>query len=308
MFILEIFAIVIGFGGMVVASQRAVGAASELAVGAQISPFIIGFTMLAIGTDLPEISNSIVSSLADHGDVNVGDSVGSAATQVTLVLGLLGVGYGPLQLPNGVVARTGAFTVVALAVLAACIADGHFGRIDAFLLLGLWAIGSVAIYRRSTRHHQLTLPQDSGPKAPLILQIVVAFVGLACASMLALWAIVGIAERFEAPEFLVGFFLASLGTSLPELVFDITAIRKGSVALAIGDIVGSSFVDTTASVAIGPSIAPTDVTADLLQRGIIISLIAIAFVTIVLSRVKEHDWRTGVILLFTYAAFFVTML
>ena len=128
MFAVEVIALLLGFGGMVVASQRVVGAASDLAVGAQISPFIIGFTLLAIGTDLPEIANSIVSSLADHGDVNVGDSVGSAATQMTLVLGILGIGFGPLTLPNGNIARTGVFTVAALAVLALCISDGRFGR------------------------------------------------------------------------------------------------------------------------------------------------------------------------------------
>jgi len=308
MFIVEILAIVAGFGGMVVASQRAVGAASDLAVGAQISPFIIGFTMLAIGTDLPEIANSIVSSVTDHGDVNVGDSVGSAATQVTLVLGILGIGYGPLPLPNGNIARTGAFTVLSLAVLAVCISDGRFGRVNALFLLAIWGAGSAMIYRRSTKHHQLSLPQGALPKRPLVVKLVVAFLGLAGASMVSLWAVVAVAERFDAPEFLVGFFLASLGTSLPELVFDITAIRRGSVALAIGDIIGSSFIDTTLSVSIGPLIAPTDVSSDLLLRGVLISLVAIGFVTFVLSRVKEHDWRTGAILLFTYAAFFVTML
>lgn len=308
MFAVEVAALLVGFGGMVLASQRAVGAASDLAVGAQISPFIIGFTLLAIGTDLPEIANSIVSSLADHGDVNVGDSVGSAATQVTLVLGILGVGFGPLALPSGNIARTGTFTVVALAVLAACVSDGRFGRVDALFLLALWAIGSASIYRRSARHQQLSLPQETLPRGPLVLQLVLAFLGLAGTSMLSLWAILAVAERFDAPEFLIGFFLAALGTSLPELVFDITAIRRGSVSLAIGDIIGSSFVDTTLSVAIGPFIAPTDVSGDLLVRGVLISLVAIGFVTFVLSRVKEHDWRTGAILLFTYAAFFVTML
>lgn len=308
MIAIELLAVVAGFGLMVIASQRAVAAASELAVGAQISPFIIGFTVLAIGTDLPEIANSIISSLSDHGDVNVGDSVGSAATQVTLVLGLLGIGLGPLALPNGHIARTGALTVVALGVLTACLADGHFGRTDSLIMLSLWAVGSAIIFRRATKQHQLTLPEPTAARGPLIIRVITSFAALALAAAGALWAVVALAERFDAPEFLVGFFLASLGTSLPELVFDVTAIRQGSVALAIGDIVGSSFIDATASVAIGPLISPTDVTQDLVVRGILTALVAIGFVTFVLSRTKEHDWRTGAILLFTYAAFFVAML
>jgi len=307
MIVVELIALLGGFVGMVVASQRAVGSASELAVGAQISPFIIGFTLLALGTDLPEIANSIVASLSDHGDVNVGDSVGSAATQITLVLGILGIWLGPLELPNGNIARTGIFTVLALGALAVMISDGFLGRTDALLLLALWAVGSAVIYRSASTHHQLTLPEEPGPKGPLVLQLVVAFAGLATAATCTLWAIVALAERFDAPEFLVGFFLASLGTSLPELVFDVTAIRRGSVALAIGDVIGSSFIDTTASVAAGPLIAPTEITRDAVLRGVIVSMIAIGFVTFILSRAKEHDWRTGAILLFTYAAFFVTI-
>lgn len=308
MIVAEIVAILAGFAVMVIASQRAVGAASELAVGAQVSPFIIGFTVLALGTDLPEIANSIASSLSDHGDVNVGDSVGSAATQATLVLGLLGILLGPFAVPNGNLARTGISTVVALGVLAMLLTDGHFGRIDALVMLALWAIGSTIIFRQATREHQLTLPEPLSARGPLLIRLAISFAGLALAATTALWGMVAVAERFDFPEFLVGFFLASLGTSLPELVFDITAIRRGAVAMAIGDVIGSSFIDATASVAIGPLISPTDVTQDLVVRGVIVSAVAIGFVTFVMSRITEHDWRTGAILIFTYAAFFVALL
>lgn len=308
MIIVEVVACLAGFATMVVASQRAVSSASELAAGAQISPFLIGFTLLALGTDLPEMANSIASSLSGHGDVNIGDSVGSATTQVTLVLGLLLLTMGPLKMPDTSIAFTGALTVVALGVLIVWLGDGHFSRLEALLSFMLWFGGSVAIYRRSSDHHQLTLPEAAVSRGPHIARLAGAFVGLGFAATLSLWAIVALAERFHVPEFLVGLFVASIGTSLPELVFDVTAIRRGSVALAIGDAIGSSFIDATGSVSIGPLIAPTDVTTDQVVRGTATSLVAIAFVTFVLSRLKEHDWRTGVILLFTYLAFSVTVL
>ena len=84
-----IAAVVIGFPIAVLASRRVVRHASALAAGSRIPSFVIGVSLLAIGTDLPEIANSIIASLADQGDVNVGDSLGSTATQMTLVLGLL---------------------------------------------------------------------------------------------------------------------------------------------------------------------------------------------------------------------------
>ena len=80
---------VAGFAVTIIASRSAVGEAQKLAAGTRIPPFVLGITLVAIGTDLPEIANSIVASISGHGDINVGDSVGSAATQSTLVLGLL---------------------------------------------------------------------------------------------------------------------------------------------------------------------------------------------------------------------------
>jgi len=307
MFAVELMALIIGFGAMVLSSQRAVTAATELAVSVRVSPFVIGFTVLGLGTDLPEIANSIMSSLTDHGDVNVGDSVGSAATQATLVLGLLGILAGPIVLPTKNVVNVGILTVTGLAILTTLLADGFLGRVDAGIMFGVWAVGSFWVYQTADPH-QLELPAVKNGRLKLMGQLAASFLGLGLAAAAALWAVVALAERFDAPEFLMGFFLAALGTSLPELVFDLTALRKGAAAMAIGDVLGSSFIDVTASVAAGPLIAPTAITADLAVRGTIISLLAVAFVTLILRGAKEHDWRTGVILLFTYGAFFALML
>ena len=87
--------IIAGFGIMVYASHKIVHHVSMLAYGLSIPPFILGITLVSIGTDLPEIANSIMSSLAGEGDLNVGDSTGSIMTQITLVLGLLPFFAGP---------------------------------------------------------------------------------------------------------------------------------------------------------------------------------------------------------------------
>jgi cation:H+ antiporter len=87
--ILWLAAVVVGFAVTVLGSSKAVTDATQLARGTRLPPFVIGMTLLALGTDFPEIANSVVASYADHGDVNVGDSVGSAATQLTLIFGLL---------------------------------------------------------------------------------------------------------------------------------------------------------------------------------------------------------------------------
>jgi cation:H+ antiporter len=281
-----------GVGGMVYGSHRAVGSASALAAASRLPPFFIGVTLLAIGTDLPEIANSLIASATDHGDVNVGDSVGSAATQATLILGLLPLIAGTLAVPRRGIFVTGVATAVALGVLALLVSDGHIGHIDAAVMLVLWAGGSWLVLDHLSDPHQLSLPEPTEePRRALIIRTVVSLALVGASATVALWGIVNIAEELSAPEFLVGFFLASIGTSLPELVFDVTALRRGETAMAIGDLMGACFLDATLSVGIGP-----------LFFG------AMVVVTVMMSRIVKHDWRTGVILLAIYAGFFVVLL
>ena len=77
-------AMVAGFTAAVLASRVAVGAAGHLVGRSRLPPFVVGMTLVALGTDLPEIANSVIASLEGLGDVNVGDSIGSVVTQMTL--------------------------------------------------------------------------------------------------------------------------------------------------------------------------------------------------------------------------------
>jgi cation:H+ antiporter len=301
-------ALVAGFGGMVVASRHAVDSATRLVAGTRVPPFVIGMTLLAIGTDLPEIANSIVSSWADHGDVNVGDSLGSAVTQTTLVLGLLPLIVGSIVVTARGIASVGWLAVAGIAVIAVVTADDWFGRTDAALLIGLWALGSWFTFRHVRRPHQLAIPEERSPRGRLVVRTLLSLAAVAVTAMVSLWALVQLADEWNAPEFLVSFFLASIGTSLPELVFNVTALRKGEVEMAIGDIFGSSFADATLSIAIGPLLFPTAVTSADIMPAAIAALVAVALVTLLITRIREHDWRTGSLLVVMYAAFFVVLL
>lgn len=307
MIVLELVAVAVGFGLMVLSSKSAVESATQLAAGSRIPPFVIGVTLLAIGTDLPEFANSVASSVTGHGDVNVGDSVGSAVTQLTLVLGLLPLITGAMVVAKNGIALTGALTVVGLAALAALMSDGDLTRVDALLLIGIWLIGSVLIHRRELHHQQLPLPMVSLQRGRLLGRMLLSFLVLAGAATIALWGVVQLADRFGVPEFLIGFFVAAIGTSLPELVFDVIALRRGQTAMALGDVMGSSFIDVTASVALGPLIVPIDVTRDVVMRGTIVALVAVALVTVLMSRIRDHDWRSGTMLLVIYGAVFIAL-
>lgn len=306
--IIAVLAVLGGFTLSVLASRRAVDHATDIAAGTRLPPFVIGFTLLAIGTDLPEIANSIVSSLAGEGDINVGDSVGSAATQATLVLGLLPIIAGALMISKKRVLRIGIATVFSLLLGAALMADGDISRLDATILISAWLIGSAITWGPPPEGAQMPLQLEAVQKVRKTLIVLFALAIVGAATTLAVWGIRELATAIEVPTYIVAFFLASIGTSLPELVVEVTAVRRGQTEMAIGDALGSSFVDATLSIGIGPLIAPVAVTTSLVVPGSLAAAGAIGIVALVLAIRGRHDWKSGNAFILLYLAFYFLLL
>ncbi len=293
--VLYVLTVVGGFGVTLLASRRAVMHARALADSTAVPPFILGITLFAVGTDLPEIANSIVASVAGHGDINVGDSVGSAATQVTLVLGLLPLIVAAFAVGRAEVGRISAAIVVALAVAAALFADGFLSRLDAVVLITLWLVGSAYIWQSVRPGDEPVEQVDSrtiAGHATITLGLLAA-VGAGAAA--AMWGLIQIAAFIGAAEYTVAFVVGSIGTSLPELVVSFTALRTGARGLAIGDVFGSSFVDSTLSIGAGPLIAPTAITASLAQEGALTTATVVLAVAAMLIATGRHTRWTGLV-------------
>lgn len=301
-------AVVVGFTISVLASRKAVDNTAEIAAGTRLPPFVIGFTLLAVGTDLPEIANSIVTSLAGHGDLNVGDSVGSAATQATLVLGLLPIIGGALAISKKRVARIGIATVFSLLLGAALMADGDISRLDAVVLVSAWLIGSLVTWGPPPSGAQMPLQLEAVKKIRKTLFVLFALGIVGGATAVAVWGLTRLATSISVPEYIVAFFLASIGTSLPEFVVEITALRRGQSEMAIGDALGSSFVDATLSIGVGPLIAPIAVTTTLVVPGSLAAAGAIGIVALILAVRGRHDWRSGILFVLIYLGFYLLLL
>lgn len=298
----------VGFGLAVGASRRAVAHTTVLVSASRIPPFVAGITLLAIGTDLPEIANSIVSSVGGHGDLNIGDSIGSSATQATLVLGLLPFIVGPFVIGKARVWRIGWATTAALLVTAALAADGRLSRLDALLLFLVAGIGFAFVADELPPQPEPAMQLESRGRAFRAVAVLAWLGVVAAGASLAVWSLVRLAEGLGVAEYLLAFFVGSIGTSLPELIVDITALRAGARDLAVGDVFGSSFIDATLSVGAGPLIAPTAITASLAVRGSLAAATALAVVVLLLSRGESHNRWTGAALLGLYAAFYAVLL
>lgn len=252
----------------VIASSRAVDHAARAASGLGVPAFVVGFTLVALGTDLPEIANSVVASVAGHGDVNVGDSVGSAAAQASLVVGLLPfLARRAITLDRRNIAMLGAAAVLGLGLGVLLVADGWFGRGDGAVLVGWWVV-AVAVIRRLAREPsqpELPLPERH-PAAHLVIALL-WLLGVGSGATVAVTGIIRLASALSVPEYLVSFLGLAIGTSLPELVVAVSAVRRRHDDLALGDALGATLSDATVSPGVGPLVAPTAVTADLAVTG-----------------------------------------
>jgi cation:H+ antiporter len=301
--------LLVGLGAALAASELAVSYTRALAAGFGAPPFVVGVVLVGVGTDLPEIANSIASHLQDEGDVNVGDSIGSTLTQSTFVLGIFPLVAGVLAISRRQVGLITVLTIAGLGLTTLFVLDGHLSRLEGLALIAAWGTATLVVTR--------LLSGGAGDVPPAVrhdgrfMQALVALGALALVgggATLAVYSLVRLANSIGVPEFLLAFFGASVGTSLPEILVDITALRRGAPGIALGDALGSSLVDSTLSIGAGPAAAPADVTARLAVVGSVYTLAAVAAVGALLAVRRRHDRTSAAVLIGLYALSYAVLL
>lgn len=270
-------------GGLTVTafgSRRAVTGALSVADALGASTGLVGVTLVAIGTDLPEIANSISASVTGHGDLNVGNATGSALTQVTLIVAILMLAAPALASADGeeerrIVGPTGVLTVLASLVIALLVSDGSLSRIDGVVLVSAWfaSLAVVSRWQRPGRTLAVVPRDDAGVSVARTALAVLGWLGVVgVAATVVVRSFVELTDDLGVPELIASTIVLALGTSLPELVVDWTAVRRGATALAIGDLFGSSLVDSTLSIGIGPVIRGIEVSSAAVASTLIVAI------------------------------------
>jgi cation:H+ antiporter len=305
----QIALLVGGLGLALVASDVAVAYTRALAHALGAPSFVVGVVLVALGTDLPEIANSIAAHLQDEGDVNVGDSVGSTLTQDTFVLGLFPLVVAVIVISRRQVGLVIGLTVGGLLLTTLFVADGHLGRVDGVVLVLAW-VAAIAAVTRWGGGHLVDEPRpvrlEGHVSRALVVLGMLLLVGLG--ATVAVRALVDIAEGLGVPTFALAFFGASIGTSAPEIVVDLTALARGAPMIALGDALGSSLVDSTLSIGIGPIVAPADVTARLAVVASLYTALAVSVVAALLLVRRKHDRRSAPVLIGLYALSYVVLI
>lgn len=207
--IFAVVVLILGIALLTYSSDKAVEHSVKLALEWGFSPFMVGLTLVSLGTDLPEIVNSIFSSGLGHGDINVGDSLGSVLTQMCLVSGLLPFLVGKFEVKRKDVLTIGAYEILAL-ILAVSIAEkGYITRVNALFLVAIWPV--LILLTRSTttksapeKEHP-TEHSDERHRRHFVIAAL-SFAGVGIGSFAVIESVITISEVLHVSEYLISFF------------------------------------------------------------------------------------------------------
>ena len=307
--IFPVAVLIAGIVLLVISSDQAVKHSVFFASALGISSLVIGLVLVSIGTDLPEISNSLVSCWSGHGDIDLGDSFGSILSQITLVLGIIALASRGFKVERHEVLVIGVFEVVALG-LSISVAVTGFTREKAFLLIATWPVFMVIIRKLVAKdivkRKRVGREKERHYLSHLIIAIV-AFVGVAIGAIAVVQSVIMLSQELAIPEFFISFFVVGIGTSHPELVVDVTAVRRREYELAIGDIIGSCIVDATVSISIGQLFFPTPVFVEAYLHSlplVLYTVLASSVVILTLAIRKKVDRKAGILFILVYLVSF----
>jgi cation:H+ antiporter len=303
--ILAVSAFLGGIALLAYSSDKAVKHSVDIASALGISPLMIGLVVVSLGTDLPEIVNSITSSAMGHGDINVGDSFGSVLVQITLILGLVALLGGTFRVKRNEIAVIGSCELLALIASVSMVEKGYISRTNAVFLVVSFPLLMLII--KNVMRNEYAMGQGDTRLFRHFVIAIVGYVGVAIGAYVVVNSVVALSAEAHIPEYLISFFVVAIGTSLPELAVDLTAVRRKQYEIAIGDAIGSCIVDAGLSIGIGPLIFPITVSARLAETTGLYALLASIAVLLVLALRQKLDRKAGVFFIVLYGLSYSTL-
>lgn len=239
--LLNIIWMIAGIALVLWGADRLTDGAVAIAERMHISQMVIGLTIVAMGTSMPEFFVSFMSALKDTPDMAVGNVVGSNIFNTLLIVGCAAL-VTPIMILPATVKKDIPFAMVASVALLLMCLDGNISRIDAMVLLGLFAV-FMYITLKGAKENEQPMQQTSAKGGKPFMSVVWIFVGLVClvfGSNLFVDAATVIARQLGVSDAVIGLTIIAGGTSFPELATSVMSARKGQSGIAIGNVLGSN--------------------------------------------------------------------
>lgn len=269
---LDIFLIILGFVLLVKGADFLVDGASNVAKRFHIPEIVIGLTIVAIGTSMPELVVSVTSALEGHSDIAIGNVVGSNIANMFLILGVCSI-IKPLAFKRETKLIENPFTLVLTVILFVLCNNGNFEnahlitKVEGIFLLALcivYIIYNIVMAKFGNDFDaEPVVENEEHPKIlKAILDVIIGIIGLKFGGDFVVNSCVNIAEKFGISEELISLTIVAFSTSLPELITSITATRRGETDMAIGNILGSQIFNIVLIIGTSAFLCPINYSAE----------------------------------------------
>ncbi len=309
---LDLALLLTGLAAIAWGTTLAINNAIVIAERRGLSDFFVGFALLAVGSDLPELVVSVDAALRnlfggpDTSSLIVGNAIGSCFGQFGLVMGFSGlVGYHTL--PRRYIWRHGSALLGGILFLALTGLDGTVSRIEGAILTGAFLVYLASLIGEERALEKTEkAPQNGIGRAWLLL--FVGMVTVLASSELIVGSAVRLAEAWNVRQSLIAICIIGIGTSLPELSICVVAIRKSRRGISVGNMVGSNILDTLLPVGLAALIHPVGFEASLLRFDLPILLLLTFLVLAFFVRRRGLQRGEAILLLVFYAGYILLKL
>ena len=300
------------FGGLVyllVGGDILVRGALGLAHRAGVPPLVIGLTIVAAGTSMPELMVSVFAALDGYGDIAVGNVVGSNIINVLVVLGLPVLVF-PAHTDEGMVARESAFMVLVTVLFIGLCFTAPLGTVHGLALLSVLAVGLLL----ALRHSGGTASEEADTEfrrvlgLPTSVHMITIFVVLGIAALpigadLTVEAAVSIAQWMGVSQAVIGVTIVAVGTSLPELSTTLIGALHRSSGVALGNVVGSNIFNVLGIMGITSLITTVPVAEQFMRYDVWVMLAVAVLMWVYACFVKVIGRVSGLVFIGLYALY-----
>jgi len=298
-FLVAMAALVYGADFIIKESER-------IALHFNISHFVIGATLVAFGTSLPEMAASMMAASQGKTDMAVANVVGSVIFNITLVLGIVFFIAKSMKPERDLFALDSAWVVVPVVIFLIMIQDGEIGRVDGIIFLLIMISYLIFLFSSSKEDLEGEIDESLTDKfnwGKTIILLCIGFILTIGGANFVVDSGTNIARSLDVSEWIIGLFLISLGTSLPELVVSLVAVKKGNADMSVGNIIGSNVANFSMVLGASSLIKPLTVSLENTQFDILIMVSASIVLLFILAN-KLYN-RAGSIFLLAILALFI---
>ena len=291
---------------MVRAGSYAVRFISRIAQADRISLFLTSFLMVGIVSSFPEAFISIVSAIKGVPSLGIGTLLGGNIADLSLVIGIVAVAAGRIQIHSKEFAHE--FWLVGLVMLPVLFSlDGRIGRVEGLALIAACFMFVFGLLREDHVLSKLShSPKDGTLKNLALFALSSSFVMVAAGFLVKFAEQLG--SEFKLPLALVGVVFIGIITTLPELMFSLSSLKRHIDGLALGDVFGTVIIDATLLVGITALIRPIALVGINLTNLAVFSALAVSATIYFLKPGKVFTRNEGVLLILLYVIFIATEL